>query len=111
MVEIDGVTVTLEKHPCWGLVDDLSDAYNQAIEIVTRPGRFTEFMDACVLMRLDMLAGEDRIIRWQLSKGDQDNMARFFRNEQDPHNFDSLVLAYDSVIQQVNDIRTARQQG
>lgn len=109
MVELDGVTVTLGHHPSWGTVDELCDAYDQAVELVTRPGLYDYDRDTSVGRRVAKLYGEDDLIRSWLTKQDNDGMARFFQNERDAaSNYHSILLAYDSVMAQISTIRAAR---
>lgn len=106
MIEIDGVTVTLGHHPCWEIVDELCDTYDATLELITRPGCYTDEMDESIQRKLDRLNKEDKLIRRCLSTADQDNLGRLFTNEPVP----SILLAYDSVLSQIDEMRVSRQQ-
>lgn len=109
MIEIDGVTVTLGHHPSWEVVDMLCDTYDGMLELVTRPGFYTNEMDESVERKLGRLLAEDDLIRRTLGSADSDGMARFFQGKEAPElELDSITLAYDSVLSQVSEIRYSR---
>lgn len=110
MVELDGVTVTLERGHDWELVDNLCRVYDQAVELATRP-HYTRDTDASLERRLATLAKHDEYIRYLLGRADGDNMVRFFQKENDATSqLDGIELAYDAVLSQIETIRTARMQ-
>ena len=97
MLEIDTVQRALEHHPCYDIVDELSDIYEDTIDLATRPRPYlSEAHIASISRRRQFL--DDR----------QDFITKILESNQDlveaMGEKGSVVEAYLSTLAQVDEI-------